>query len=322
MPGILTIAKKEFIDHVSDQTFLLCFGILLVSIVASTIYQIDQLHVLMDHIAPTVGFIEKELWKDPDVSEMLQKIVTSQLSTLGVFVAIVLSFNSINKERLEGSLKVLLSYPISKNKIILGKLIAGLLVVTIVVVSSLAISFGIEIYYLSIPLDQEVLLRIAAVTLYGIVLLMFFLSLGTAVSIGIRDASTCLLTLLIVTVALQPDFLALALVMIGGLIPRSITYNADKWLQCYFPANLSWQMPAVFRILNKDYLRFTPVVAFRAFSSNIFHFQNVYTNNPQIIKTSFDWLLNQNISLLFAPLIYMAAASALCFLLFSRREVA
>lgn len=326
MPGTLTIAKKEFIDHVSDHTFLLCFGIFLVSMVASTFYQLDQIYQLIAYVAPTVGFLEKELWRDPDVSEMLQKVLTSQLSTLGVLVALTLSFNSINKERAEGSLKVLFSYPINRSKIILGKLLSGLLVVTLVVVASLTISFGIEMYYLTIPLTEEVILRLAAVTAYGIVLLAFFLSLGTVVSILVRDASACLLTLLVVTVLLQPDFFAMALVTVGALMPRSVTYIAGSWLQYYLPGTLSWQMPTVLSWLHKDYLRMTPIVAFRTFSNNIFHFQNVYTaayaGPPEIIVIPFEWLLTQNLPLLVAPILYTAGAMALCFILFSRRDVA
>jgi ABC-type Na+ efflux pump permease subunit len=37
MPGILTIVKKKFVDHVSDRTFLLSFTILLISMVAGAI---------------------------------------------------------------------------------------------------------------------------------------------------------------------------------------------------------------------------------------------------------------------------------------------
>lgn len=326
MPGTLTIARKEFVDHVSDHTFLLCFGIFLVAMVASTFYQLDQIYQLMAYIAPTVGFLEKELWRDPEVSEMLQTVLASQLSTLGVLVALTLSFNSINKERVEGSLKVLFSYPISRSKIIMGKLIAGLAVVTLVVIASLTISFGIEMYYLTIPLTEEVFLRLAAVTVYGIVLLAFFLSLGTAVSIIVKDASTTLLILLIVAVLLQPDFVAMTLVTLAVLMPRSVTYNAGSNVQYYSPGMLSWQMPSVLWWLHKDYLRMTPIVAFRTFSGNIFHFQNVYPyytsrTSPQIITLPFDWLLTQNIPLLVAPILYTIGAVMSCFILFNRRDI-
>ena len=42
MPGVLTIARKEFKDHVSDKAFLLCFAALLVAMVGGSFYYIQH----------------------------------------------------------------------------------------------------------------------------------------------------------------------------------------------------------------------------------------------------------------------------------------
>jgi ABC-type transport system involved in multi-copper enzyme maturation permease subunit len=328
LPGILTIAKKEFTDHVSDHTFLLCFGIFLVAMVGSTFYQLDQINTLTADVAKDAGFIESELWKDPEVSEMLERVLVSQISTLGVLVALSLGFNSINKERAEGSLKVLFSYPIAKSRIILGKILGGFTVIVLVVLASLVVSFSIEMYYLTIPPSPEVLQRLAVVVGGGILLLSTFLCLGTAVSIIVKDASACLLTLLLVAMLLQPDFITMLLLTIGEYFPKLIPFGAGTWYGYYMPGIMSWQMPPILQRIPVDILGLTPIMSYRLLSDKIFHFQNVYTSSysslspPQIIPIPFDWLLAQNLQLLVAPLAYAIVAFALCILVFFRRDVA
>ncbi len=322
MPGILTIAKKEFMDHVSDQTFLLCFGTLLIVMVASTFYQLDYIHQQMVSLAPSSGFIESELWKDNRVSEMLQTVLTENISSLGALVAIALSFNSINKERSEGSLRVLLSYPIRKAKIILGKLLGGLIVIVIVVLTSMVISLSIEMYSLSIPLTGEVFLRLVTIIGLGIVLLAFFLCLGTAVSIVVRDPSTCLISLLIITTLLQVNTIAMILVAVGNLFPRSLTINGGRANLQYSPSMYSWQRPPVLSLINKNWLRVSPVLAYRTVSDNIFHFQNVFTSGKiEIIPIEFWWLLPRNIDLMWTPVIYLVVAFLGCIVLFQWRDI-
>ncbi len=322
MPGIVTIAKKEFIDHVSDQTFLLCFGTLLIVMVASTFYQLDYIHQQMVSLAPSSGFIESELWKDNRVSEMLQTVLTDNISSLGALVAIALSFNSINKERTEGSLRVLLSYPISKAKIILGKLLAGLIIIVIVVLTSMVISIGIEMYYLSIPLSGEFFLRLVTIIGLGIVLLAFFLCLGTAMSIVVRDPSTCLISLLIITTLLQVNTIAMILVAVGNIVPRSLSINGGRANLQYAPSTFSWQRPPVLSLINKNWLRVSPVLSYRTVSDNIFHFQNVFaTGHIQIIPIEFTWLLPRNIDLMWTPVIYLVIAFLACIALFQWRDV-
>jgi ABC-type transport system involved in multi-copper enzyme maturation permease subunit len=322
LPGILTIAKKEFMDHVSDQTFLLCFGTLLIVMVASTFYQLDYIHQQWVNLVPNVGFIESELWKDNQSSEMLQTVLTENISSLGALVAIALSFNSINKERTEGSLKVLLSYPISKAKIILGKLLGGILVIIIVVLTSFAISLSIEMYSLSIPLSGEVALRLATIIGLGIVLLVFFLCLGTAVSIVVRDPSTCLISLLVISTLLQVNTIAMILVTIGNIFPRSLTINGGRTGLQYSPSTYSWQRPTVLTLIDKNWLRVSPVLAYRTVSDNIFHFQNVFTTGVvEIVPIEFWWLLPRNINLMYTPVIYMVVAFLACIVLFQWRDV-
>jgi ABC-type transport system involved in multi-copper enzyme maturation permease subunit len=314
LPGILTIAKKEFTDHVSDNTFLLSFAVLLIVMVAGAYVQVlnaqDWAHqeTLQRHVVE-----QDQVWKVNNWG--FTDNIAEPLSTLGVFVAIALSFNSINKERTEGSLKVLLSYPISKAKLIIGKLLGGLLVISLVVVASMTISFSIVMYFLSIPVTTDFLQRIASVTSLGIVLLFFFLCIGTAISIIVHDTSAALMGILLAMVALRPDSIVLLLTIISNIatlagvhfrLPPDMLYYGGSQLIYINDARSFWVM--------------SPIDSFLGFSTNIFQFQNISGNPPEYFFLSFEWLLPKSLDLAESIIVFAAVSLIVCCILFMRSE--
>jgi len=315
MPGVLTIAKKEFVDHVSDRTFLLCFGILLVIMVGGAFYQVWWIQN---------GGISTELAAWKYFPWMLQAELTGQLSFLGALVAIALSFNSINKERTEGSLKVLLSYPIYRDKIILGKLVGGFLVVSLVTVASLTISFSIVLFHMSIPLTMDLFLRITTVITMGTVLLVFFLCLGTAISTVVRDTSACLMILLLVTSLMRSDTLTMVLVIVSSLFPHSVAIPGGlNWLQ-YVASWGSWRYTGGSLDVLRNYLWASPVEAYRNFSEAVFNLGSVqgHRGGQIFIPISFQEQLIRNLDLVAVLILFTVATFIASYILFTRRDIA
>ncbi len=318
MPGVLTIARKEFKDHVSDKAFLLCFAALLVAMVGGAFYYIQWVQD-SNLTWPDRGNLSKDAaWKfwSPNLVEW----VMGQLSSLGILVAIALSFNSINKERSEGSLKVLLSYPIYRDKIILGKLLAGFIVLSLVTIASMTISFSITMFYLSIPLTLDFFLRIAGTTLMGIVLLAFFLCIGTAISTVLRDTSAILLSLLLIASLLrfeyyEPILLAASILLsnIGINIIRPGLYSPTFLHQKYYDR------------FYKFFSRLSPVEAYLKLSERFFNFGKLYETTPYGTEQDFipfQVHLLGNLDLVAVPIVFTVAAFIACYLLFTRRDVA
>jgi len=315
LSGILTIAKKEFTDHVSDNTFLLIFGVLLIVMVTGS-----YVHVLNVQDDAYQEILRRDLemaslsWKmyGPDFTYL----VAEPFSFFGILVAIALSFNSINKERTEGSLKVLLSYPISKGKLIIGKLVGGLLVVTLVTVASMTISFSIIIYYLAIPVTIDYLSRVTSITLLGIVLLFFYLCVGTAVSVMVQDTSAALMGILLITVALRPDFIT----MISTIVSRvsnyiGVTLKLPENMSYYPGIHLYWDLST------RNYWMLSPSESFLGFSNNIFRFVNPSGYPTVYIPLEFEWLLPKSIDLAQSMIFFAVASLVLCCIFFVRREV-
>jgi ABC-type transport system involved in multi-copper enzyme maturation permease subunit len=315
LPGILTIAKKEFTDHVSDNTFLLSFGVLLIVMVAGT-----YVHVLGVQDWAYQEILSRDLeeaslaWKmyGPEFTYL----IAEPFSFFGILVAIALSFNSLNKERSEGSLKVLLSYPISKGKLIVGKLIGGLLVVTLVTVVSMTICFSIIIYYLGIPVTIDYLSRVVSVTFLGIVLLFFYLCVGTAVSVMITDTSAALMGILLITVALRPDFITMILTIVSGVSNYiGVTFKLPEGISYYPGRNLYWD------INTRNFWMMSPSESFLGFSNNIFRFVNPSGYPTVYIPLEFEWLLPKSIDLAQSMIVLVVASFVVCCILFVRREV-
>jgi ABC-2 type transport system permease protein len=119
------------------------------------------------------------------------------INLLGALVAIVYGFNSINKEREEGSLKVLLSYPIFRDQVMLGKLLAGLVVVSIITIASFALSLGAFLWFSNILLTPDMVLRFSIFTLLTILLLSGWLGLSMFLSQVFKDPKTTLLVMFV-----------------------------------------------------------------------------------------------------------------------------
>ncbi len=167
MPGISTIIKKEISDAVTNRSFLLSFGILVLCMVIAGFAAGNTFN------SERFGLSKDRLIILSDIAPII--------TLLGALVAVALGFNSINKERPEGSLKVMLSYPIYRDQIILGKLFGNLIIMSIATTASTGISLALYLQMTKIVLDSEMLVRYTTLTLLAILLLSGYLGLSISV---------------------------------------------------------------------------------------------------------------------------------------------
>lgn len=116
-------------------------------------------------------------------------------------LAIFLSYDAVSGEYERGTLKLMLSRPVSRASIILGKLIAGLVCLLIPLIMSFII--GVLIVQLGSRVDftSEEWLRTALIFAVSILCVASFYVMGLVVSCGTRRAATSLLTLLLIWLA-------------------------------------------------------------------------------------------------------------------------
>ncbi len=187
MSGIITIARKEFLDHVSSRKFLLIFGTLLIVVLVSAIQGASTFTQ-----TPEAGVVS--------LSGALSQMV-SNISLIGGILAIAMSFDAINREKTRGSLKVLLSYPIYRDAVVNGKFLGGLAVMLVVAVTTFVAGIGTFVGITGIPLTADSAARLVLFLGMSIVYLTLFLGIGLLLSIVFPEPSTSLLGAMIVWLA-------------------------------------------------------------------------------------------------------------------------
>jgi ABC-2 type transport system permease protein len=215
MPGLSIIIKKEMSDSVSNRTFLLSLGVLMFLLLFSGYAAGKQFQQYISY-----GGYETER---PNLT--LIAYLVPNINLLGALVTVVYGFNSINKERTEGSLKVMLSYPIFRDQVMLGKLLAGLFIVSIVTIVSFALSLGVFLWFSNILLNPDMILRFSIFTLLTILLLSSWLGLSMFLSQVFKDPKTTLLVMFLVVGLLNSDLFSYL-----GQIISHIVYGSAYFL--------------------------------------------------------------------------------------------
>jgi len=324
VPRVLIIAKKEFKDHVSDQTFLLCFATLLIGMVGGALYMIHDFQAMNYVLAGQnyrnlVGeIVEKdEIWKSTDY--MFTDLVTGQLSSMGVLLTIVMSLNTIQKERNEGSLRVLLSYPVYRDNLFFGKLLGGFAVLFIASIVSMVISFSLLIFYMAIPVTADFLLRVITTSLMSTFLLVFFLCLGIIGSYMFSDTSSLLLFLVLLLALLQYENYYL-LIVAGYNLLSFMGVNLPKLGHLYRGLGTDRWDDIVYR----TFCKLSPTESYLKLSERLLNFG--YDNDLNMYHTSFasfsfqDQLIG-NIDLTLTLIVFTVAAVVSSYIISTRREL-
>jgi len=196
--GLLTVARKEFADHLTDPAFLV-LAFLLIAVCTVPFQQGLEgyeryLALLADPVklaaygtrGPTTQAIQIIYWRLPDV-----------ISTAGAILAIAMGFDLVSRERQTGSLKLLLARPVFRDEIITGKALGGLAALTVSIAAGLALSVAVLLFRGIVP-GADDLVSILLFGLATVALLAFYFCLALAISTTTRKSGKAFLYALIV----------------------------------------------------------------------------------------------------------------------------
>ena len=179
------VAGKEFRDHLTSRRFLIFFGFLLVVTVLSLI------SVKLNLQTWTQG-------NNPKVYEVMYG-VTSNIEIIGAIFAIALGFDAVTREREERTLPVLMSHPVFRDQVILGKILGGAVTLAFaVLITGLAVTgmllwAGIEVGSYA---------RLATYFLFAYVYLFLFFTMAVAFSAYAKNSGNALMYSLVAFLAL------------------------------------------------------------------------------------------------------------------------
>lgn len=253
--GIITIAKKEFFDHLRSRKFLLILGILLIVACVGILNGVSDYHAkvkeydsLQQTVPPSSEYYS--LLLDYMKLQPSALLIFYQMSTLfaviGGILGIAMGFDLVTKEKESKSLKLLLAHPAYRDEVINGKALGGIaaigLALGIITAASLAILLIVGI----VPDISEfaIILLFSAVT---------FLYIFTCFAIALLMSTLCeesgqslIFSLIIFMVlgSLVPAIVSSPLVMdkIIGQRPEMPSILIDQMMTWVNPAN--WKQDA------------------------------------------------------------------------------
>jgi len=185
MKGIFVIFKKELADHFSSYRFLILFALIaMVSMLTAYMAGLNMAKNLESIAKPK--FIFMMMFTSSGAGFSLVDFV----SFFGPLIGIILGFDTINRERNEGTLSKLLSQPIYRDAVVNGKFLAGLSLIAIMMTSILLVVSALGLIIIGVVPGLEEVWRIFIYLLISIFYIAFWLGLAILFSILFRSVAT------------------------------------------------------------------------------------------------------------------------------------
>jgi ABC-2 type transport system permease protein len=183
--GVRVIFKKELADHFSSYRFLFLFALIAM---ASLVMVYMAGNNISDDLkgAQKPQFVFLMLF----TSSKFQFSLVQFVAFFGPLIGLILGFDSINRERNEGTLSKLLAQPIYRDAVINGKFLAGLLVIGVMMVSIVLLITGIGLFTVGVHPGWDEFWRIFIYLVISIVYIAFWLGVAILFSILFRSITT------------------------------------------------------------------------------------------------------------------------------------
>ena len=177
---VLTVAAKELSDLFTSRRFLLIFFLYLIIAVVGTGQGLERYDYALTSYNDALQAADEyrdlqELgawWLDMPERPSVLLIFDSMAGTtvtLGTLLAIAAGFDLVTREKESRSLETLLSHPVYRDEVIVGKTFGGATALAIVVGLVLALTTGLLLVLSIVPTAGE----IVAILLFGAISLLF-----------------------------------------------------------------------------------------------------------------------------------------------------
>ncbi|MDR1084251.1 MAG: ABC transporter permease [Deltaproteobacteria bacterium] len=220
------IIRKELADHFSSARFLF---------IASLIFMISFLgaHLASQGIQEVLASGSNELLAGRTFLLIFTSTgaffpLTVFLALFGPLVGLVLGFDAINRERAQGTLSKILSQPIYRDEVILGKYFAGLIIVAIMLAALFILLGSLGLIGAGVVPTPEEVLRLFIFWLLCLIYIGFWLGLAIVFSIVFRSVATSALASAAVWI-----LIAFFLPVLGQALAQVITPMTDPQRPAY-----------------------------------------------------------------------------------------
>ena len=217
--SLTALYRKEMADHVTSKRFIIILLLVIAMTIASVYGAVTGITSAVKNAAidPKASF---------DASYMFLKLFTtggssipsymSLIALIGPFIGLILGFDSINAEKNSGTLNRLVSQPIYRDSIIIGKFLASMTLIAVMVLST-GIAVGCAGFLTSgIKPTGEEIVRVLIFLIYTVIYICFWLAMALLFSVFTRHAATSALA----SIALWL-FFAIFMSLLAGILANA-----------------------------------------------------------------------------------------------------
>ena len=216
--GRNALVRKELADHLKSKRFLILLLLIGCTSFASLYGAISG---LSDAIQSDSNFIFLKLYTSSGSSI---PSFMSFIALLGPIVGLALGFDAVNSERSNGTLNRLVSQPIYRDAIIVGKFLAGTIVIAIVIFS-MGIALGaVGMAATGLVPDVEEVLRILIFLFFTVIYIAFWLAMSILFSVICRHAATSALASISVWI-----FFAIFMCLVANIVANAVYPVNDQY---------------------------------------------------------------------------------------------
>lgn len=180
MGSMWDVGRKELEDSFSSRRFLAVIGLFVVLSLASVYMGVQNYQQQVDNFGG--GGIYGSAPELPTLIDIFTPLFNFNMPLTAGILGLLLSYDYISREREEGTIELLLSYPLYRDEIINGKLVSGIFTVALSLLAAFTLSSGLAIYMTGLVPGIEAFSRLSMIWLGTVVYITFFLGLGTLLS--------------------------------------------------------------------------------------------------------------------------------------------
>lgn len=218
--GRNALVRKELADHLKSKRFLILLLLIGCTGFASLYGAISG---LSDAIEADSNFIFLKLYTSSGNSI---PSFMSFIALLGPIIGLALGFDAVNSERSNGTLNRLVSQPIYRDAIIVGKFLAGTAVIAIAIFT-MGIALGaIGMAATGLVPEGEEVLRILIFLFFTVIYIAFWLALSILFSVFCRHSATSALASISVWIFFAIFMSLVASIVSNAVYPVDTQYNA------------------------------------------------------------------------------------------------
>ena len=212
MTGLVEVFRKEITDNLNSKRFIILLLLVYIAGVASIYIASQNIRSAVDETTRYI-FLNLFIVSGKDLPFSFPLFMSIFIPIIGI----ALGFDAVNSERTSGNLSRLLTQPIYRDDVIVGKFLAGLVMITITVLSIVALVAGLGLRMIGVPPEAEEILRLFAFIFVSILYGAFWLSLAILFSILFKKTTSSALTSIAIWV-----FFFLFMSLIAGLVANAI----------------------------------------------------------------------------------------------------